>query len=233
MEYTVKKGDTLYGIAKMYDTTVDDLVRDNNIADRNLIQVGDVLNVGNTKTATTAVSDSVDTAEKRFENWFKAKPSEYKSKYKTEIESLKRELANREFSYSPENDSIYNGYRDMITSEAKLALADAAGLASELNGGYSTSYAVQAGLSAFNDKMKELDDVIPELYKAAYDKYEDETAMLKSRLDTVINLENDEWEKYTDILDSYYEEGDMLFDQFHKLSNEEFDRFYSMYKLSL
>ena len=97
MEYTVKKGDTLYGIAKMYDTTVDDLVRDNNIADRNLIHVGDVLNVGNTKTATTAVSDSVDTAEKRFENWFKAKPSEYKSKYKTEIESLKRELANREF----------------------------------------------------------------------------------------------------------------------------------------
>ena len=34
------------------------------------------------------------------------------------------------------------------------------------------------------------------------------------------------------MIDTYYEEGDVLFDQFKKLSDEEFERFYSMYKLS-
>lgn len=43
--YTVKKGDTLSGIAKKYNTTVDSLVKKNNIKNRNLIYVGQVLKV--------------------------------------------------------------------------------------------------------------------------------------------------------------------------------------------
>ena len=38
--YTVKSGDTLSGIASKYKTTVDKLVKDNNIANANLIYVG-------------------------------------------------------------------------------------------------------------------------------------------------------------------------------------------------
>lgn len=38
--YIVKKGDTLSGIAKKYNTTVDKLVKDNNIKNRNLIYIG-------------------------------------------------------------------------------------------------------------------------------------------------------------------------------------------------
>lgn len=43
--YTVKKGDTLSSIAKKYKTTVSALVKKNNIKDKNLIQVGQVLKV--------------------------------------------------------------------------------------------------------------------------------------------------------------------------------------------
>lgn len=43
--YTVKKGDTLSAIAKKYGTTVDSLVKKNNIKNRNLIYVGQVLKV--------------------------------------------------------------------------------------------------------------------------------------------------------------------------------------------
>lgn len=43
--YTVKKGDTLSGIAKKYNTTVDSLVKKNNIKNRNLIYTGQVLKV--------------------------------------------------------------------------------------------------------------------------------------------------------------------------------------------
>lgn len=41
----VEAGDTLGKIADEYDTTVDALVRDNNIADKNLIHVGDKLTI--------------------------------------------------------------------------------------------------------------------------------------------------------------------------------------------
>lgn len=43
--YTVKKGDTLTKIAKKYGTTVSDLVKKNNIKDKNLIYVGQVLKI--------------------------------------------------------------------------------------------------------------------------------------------------------------------------------------------
>lgn len=43
VKYTVQKGDTLGKIAKKYNTTVDELVRINNIKNKNLIYVGQVL----------------------------------------------------------------------------------------------------------------------------------------------------------------------------------------------
>ena len=43
--YTVKKGDNLINIAKTYNTTVTELVRLNNITNKNLIYIGQILNL--------------------------------------------------------------------------------------------------------------------------------------------------------------------------------------------
>lgn len=45
--YTVVRGDTLWGIARRYNTTVDELVRLNNIKNKNLIYVGQKIKVPN------------------------------------------------------------------------------------------------------------------------------------------------------------------------------------------
>lgn len=45
MKYVVKKGDTLSGIAKAHNTTVEALVASNGIKDKNLIFVGQVLEI--------------------------------------------------------------------------------------------------------------------------------------------------------------------------------------------
>ena len=46
-EYIVKRGDTLYNIAVMYDTTVERLVEENNISNPNLIYPGEILKITN------------------------------------------------------------------------------------------------------------------------------------------------------------------------------------------
>ena len=41
--YTVRPGNTLFGIAQFFQTTVNDILRYNNIADANRIYVGETL----------------------------------------------------------------------------------------------------------------------------------------------------------------------------------------------
>lgn len=57
--YTVKKGDTLYAIAKKYGTTVSALVKLNNIANANLIYVGQVLIISGTAATTSKITSNV------------------------------------------------------------------------------------------------------------------------------------------------------------------------------
>lgn len=45
VEYTVKSGDTLWGIARMYRTSVSAVVSENGIANPNLIYPGEVLRI--------------------------------------------------------------------------------------------------------------------------------------------------------------------------------------------
>lgn len=60
--YVVKAGDTLSGIADMFGITVDDIVRVNNIADPNALQVGQVLTIPGRK-QTEADAAATGTAE--------------------------------------------------------------------------------------------------------------------------------------------------------------------------
>lgn len=52
--YTVKSGDTLSGIADMFGVTVDDIVRSNDIADANSLQVGQTLTIPGRQSATAS-----------------------------------------------------------------------------------------------------------------------------------------------------------------------------------
>lgn len=52
--YTVKTGDTLSGIADLFGVTVDDIVRSNNIADANSLQIGQALTIPQRQSGTAA-----------------------------------------------------------------------------------------------------------------------------------------------------------------------------------
>lgn len=62
MTYTVKTGDTLTKIATMYNTTVDAIVKANNIKDKNVIHVGqELIIVGLSTTQNTQVYNALIT----------------------------------------------------------------------------------------------------------------------------------------------------------------------------
>ena len=54
--YTVKKGDTLSAIAKQYGTTYQEIAKENNISNPNLIYPGQTLNIGGNSTSQSNTS---------------------------------------------------------------------------------------------------------------------------------------------------------------------------------
>jgi len=170
---------------------------------------------------------------KAYKEWQSSSKPEYKSTHKSDITKAMDELREREFSYDVNSDEAYMRYRDSIKNSAELALADAMGVAASLNGGYATSYAQLAGQSAYTNTMKTADEMIPELYEQAYDRFSEETDNIEDRLELLLEMDDTEWDRYIDMLDQYNEKGETLFDQLRDMSDEEFDRFYSMYKLSV
>ncbi len=89
----------------------------------------------------TAPKDTADSGF-RYEN----APS-YVSRYQSQIDSLANGILNRPaFSYDPENDPVYQQYRDSYTRNGQRAMADTLGQVSARTGGLASSYAETAAL---------------------------------------------------------------------------------------
>ena len=63
--YIVKKGDTLYSIAKKFDTTVDNLIATNNLTNPNL-SIGQIIKLDNSKIYTVLKDDTLYSIAKKF-----------------------------------------------------------------------------------------------------------------------------------------------------------------------
>jgi hypothetical protein len=78
------------------------------------------------------------------------------------------------FTYDINGDALYQQYKDKYTQQGKMAMADTMGQASAMTGGYGNSYAATVGNQAYQAQIQNLNDVIPELYQLAYDRYQNE-----------------------------------------------------------
>ena len=87
-------------------------------------------------------------------------------------DNLIKEYENRpDFSYDFNGDDLYQQYKDKYIQQGKMAMADTIGQASAMTGGYGNSYAQTVGNQAYQAQLQNLNDVIPELYAMAYDRY--------------------------------------------------------------
>jgi hypothetical protein len=89
-----------------------------------------------------------------------------------EYDNLFKEYQTRpDFSYDFNADALYQQYKDKYIQQGKMAMADTIGQASAMTGGYGNSYAQSVGNQAYQASLQNLNDIIPELYQMAYDRY--------------------------------------------------------------
>jgi murein DD-endopeptidase MepM/ murein hydrolase activator NlpD len=194
--YTVKPNDTLSGIAAANGTTWQALARINGIDNPNLIHPGQVIkfsnasptstsggstgssNTGNTYTPFTydpfKPSDTTNGYGTQAGEWEKtvAGWGDYTWDRQTEYDNLFKDYQNRpDFSYDFNTDALYQQYKDKYIQQGKMAMQDTIGQASAMTGGYGNSYATTAGSQAYQAHLQNLNDIIPELYQLAYDRY--------------------------------------------------------------
>ena len=80
-------------------------------------------------------------------------------------------LGREKFSYDLNGDALYQQYKDKYIQQGKMAMADTMGQAAAMTGGYGNSYAAAVGNQAYQASLGQLNDVIPQLYQLALDKY--------------------------------------------------------------
>jgi len=132
----------------------------------------------------------------------------YDNSYSDYQKQLLDKAVNRpEFSYAKEEDPAWSSYKKSYLREGERATANALAQASTLTGGRPSSYAVTAASQAGDYYASKLNDVIPQLYQQAYDRYLNDYQMKLSDLNAVNSQQQLEYKKYLDdrgaALDAY------------------------------
>ena len=107
-----------------------------------------------------------------------------------------------DFTYDFNADALYQQYKDKYIQHGKMAMADTMGQAAAMTGGYGNSYAQTVGNQAYQASLQNLNDIIPELYQMAYDRYNQKgqdmlnmIGLLSNERDYALGLHNDGYDK--------------------------------------
>lgn len=139
---------------------------------------------------------------------------DFSTDYDGQIASLYEKIVNRPaFRYDPGGDPLYRFYRDEMLTEGSRAMRDSMGQAAALTGGYGSTYAESAGQQQYGLYLQKLGQVMPELYKAAYERYRDEGDALYRRLNAAQGL-----------ADSAYGRGKDRYEQAIQLEQRQYER---------
>lgn len=171
-------------------------------------------------------SESLESAEKDVEDWERKNPEAYKSKYSEEIERVLNAILDREeFDYNLSSDPLYEQYKELYVLNGKKAMMDTMGNSTALTGGYGNSYAQSAGNQAYEEYLTQLNDIVLDLRDRAYEEYKYEGDKLISDVSLLRSLDGDDYEKYLNELERYYEDGNYLLQKLSSMTDSEFDAF--------
>lgn len=144
-------------------------------------------------------SQNVQAANQYLQSILNAKPGAYKSNYTQQLNDLYNQIMNRDpFSYDINADALYQQYKDQFTLQGQNAMRDTMGQAAALTGGYGSSYASTAGNQAYQSYLQQLNEVVPELYAQAYQRYVQEGQDLKDKYGITQSADATDYGRYRD-----------------------------------
>lgn len=144
-------------------------------------------------------------------------------------DNLIKNYENRpDFSYDFNTDALYQQYKDKYMQQGKLAMEDTIGQASALTGGYGNSYAVTAGNQAYQAHLQSLNDIIPELYQLAYDRYDKEGQDVLNMIALLGNERDYAYGAWADAYNKLLSDRTYFDTQYD--SERDFDRYNKMYE---
>ena len=140
-----------------------------------------------------------------------AKPDGYSAQWQSRIDELVQKILNREdFSYDLNADALYQQYKDQYVRGGQLAMLDTMGQAQAMTGGYGNSYAQSAGQQAYESYLQRLNEVVPELYNLAQDRYQQAGQALADRYALLSDREAADYGRYQDQRSAWLRERDYL-----------------------
>lgn len=156
-------------------------------------------------TAPKAVSPSTS-AYNNLQTLINNKPGEYAaSPYSQQVTDVLNQIKGRNFTYDFNVDPLYQTAKNKYMEQGQKAMMDTMGNAAALTGGYGNSYATTAGQQTYQDNLSQINNVIPELYNAAYSKYSDEGNKLINQFEMLNGLEQQNYNRYLDKVNQYNE----------------------------
>ena len=155
--------------------------------------------------------DAVKQAQAALQQQLANKPGEYQSQWQSSLDEAMKKILNREkFSYDLNGDALYQQYKDRYIQQGQMAMQDTMGQAAALTGGYGNSYAQGVGQQTYQGYLQGLNDKVPELYRLALDKYNQETSDLYNQYSLLGQRENQDYGRYRDTVSDWNTERDYL-----------------------
>ena len=171
-------------------------------------------------------SETVQQASAALNAALAAQPGAYQSKWADQVNGIIDKILNREsFSYDYNSDPLYKMYAEQYQRLGKLAMEDTMGQAAALTGGYGNSYASTAGNQAYQAYLSQLNDVIPELYGMALDRYNMEGQELYNQYGMLSAQEQQEYGRYMDGYNQWLAERDYAAGRYDSERNFDYGKY--------
>lgn len=137
------------------------------------------------------------------------------SQYQAVLDASNAYNNRKAFSYDLNGDALYQQYKDKYINQGRLAMADTIGQASAMTGGYGSSYAVTAGNQAYQSHLQNLNDIVPQLYQMAYDRYNQEGQDLLNKYNMASDMYENKYGEYMDKVNIYNTNLDRYIDAYN------------------
>lgn len=156
-------------------------------------------------------SDAVKQYRQQLDQIQQQRPGEYQSKWQQQMDGLLSQYQNRKpFQYDINDDAMYQQMVDRYVQQGQQAMMDTMGQSAALTGGYGNSYAQTAGQQTYQNYLKGANDMLPQFYQMALDRYQSEGDSILNQYNLMANQEDMEYSRYNDQLNRYFAELDRV-----------------------